>query len=62
MASQQTGIVTATWTKLVLPSESYDIGSNWDTANRRFVIPTTGYYAVYAQAQWSNSIAADTRI
>ena len=36
----------ADWYKIALDTESYDIGSNFDTVNNRFVVPTTGYYQV----------------
>lgn len=60
--SQQTGIATGTWTKVNFDTESYDTGADWDTTNKRFVIPTTGYYAVAAWVKWTNVITEETRL
>jgi hypothetical protein len=50
----QTGVVDATWTKILLETELYDIGGNFDTANKRYVAPVTGYYQVNFQAYIQN--------
>lgn len=34
--------------KIPLDAESFDLGSDWDTTNGRFVTPVTGYYQVNA--------------
>lgn len=36
--------------KVPLEAESYDIGSDFDTTNNRFVAPVTGYYQVTGRA------------
>jgi len=44
--------------KVPLEAESYDIGSDFDTTNNRFVAPVTGYYQVSARA----SVTGTTRL
>jgi hypothetical protein len=39
-------IADASWTKVPLDSETFDIGGNFDTTNKRYVAPVTGYYQV----------------
>lgn len=39
-------VATATWTKMNLDTESFDIGSDFDTTNKRFVARVTGYYVI----------------
>lgn len=41
--------------KLSLDAEVYDVGSDYDTTNGRFVAPVTGYYLVAAQIGVNNS-------
>ncbi len=44
--------------KVLLDAESYDLGSDFDTGNSRFVAPNTGYYLVSATVGISNIDAA----
>ena len=37
--------------KIPLDAESFDLGSDWDTSNGRFVTPVTGYYQVNASVR-----------
>lgn len=37
--------------KIPLDAESFDLGSDWDTTNGRFVAPVTGYYQVNASVR-----------
>jgi len=49
-------------TKVLLDTENYDIGSDFDTGNNRFVAPVTGYYLVAASVRYLNtSVVADKR-
>jgi len=41
--------------KLILDTESYDTGSDWDTTNGRFTAPVTGYYQVNANLALLNA-------
>lgn len=51
----------ATYTKIQLASESYDVGSDFDSAtNFRFVAPVTGYYLVTGGLQF-DGLADATR-
>ncbi len=43
-------------------SESYDIGSNFNTSNYRFVAPVAGYYFFEAFTLMKNSIGGDHRM
>ena len=46
LSATQENIANDTWTKVLFDTESYDIGSDYDVANKRFVAPVTGYYLV----------------
>lgn len=35
--------------KVLLETENFDVGSDFDTGNSRFVVPVTGYYQVNVQ-------------
>lgn len=48
----QSNIVDSTLTKVALDSEVYDVGSNFDTVNNRFVAPVDGYYLIMGQIYW----------
>ena len=48
-ASSTLGISASTWTKAPLNTENFDIGSNFDTTNYRFVAPYKGVYLVAGQ-------------
>lgn len=54
-SADQTGIVTATATKLVFPTEIFDFGAFYDAANSRFT-PSAGKYRLSAGAGWSTGI------
>mgnify|MGYP005990187435 CR=1 FL=1 len=43
----QTGLSSATWTKIAANTEVYDTDSNYDTSNYRFTPTTAGKYLVY---------------
>jgi hypothetical protein len=49
--SDQTFVVSGTNTKVIYPTEVYDLGSDYDTANSRFVAGETGYYLFTATVQ-----------
>lgn len=48
--STEQSIASSSATKINFDTESYDIGSNWDTSNYRFTAPVTGYYRVHYNA------------
>lgn len=56
----QLNITNSTATKVLLDTENYDVGSDFDTANSRFVAPVDGYYLVAAQVGYTG-FAADSR-
>lgn len=51
-SADQTGILTATATKLTFPTEIFDFGGFYDAANSRFT-PPAGRYRLSAGAGWS---------
>jgi hypothetical protein len=60
LGSTQNNITDDTSTKVLLSTESYDIGGDFDTANSRFIAPVSGYYLVSGRVGWS-SLTADKR-
>jgi hypothetical protein len=53
LTAQQTGVTSATWTKVTLSTPSVDNKSGWNSTNKQYVIPTTGKYRISAQAQFA---------
>jgi len=54
LGAQQDNLVDGTWTKVLLDTESYDVGS--DFANYKFTAPVTGYYLIVGQVVFTNVI------
>jgi len=50
----QTGVADATYTQVNLVAESYDPGSAFDTTNKKYVAPVTGYYQVAHNIYWTD--------
>jgi|WetSurMetagenome_2_1015567.scaffolds.fasta_scaffold00825_7 hypothetical protein len=51
LSTNQTGVTDATWVKVNLDTDSsagllWDIGGNFDTTNKRYILPVTGYYSI----------------
>ena len=63
MSTTQDNLTDATWTKVVLDSEVFDDGANFDSAtNYRYVAPHDGKYLVTANVQWrTTGLVADKR-
>lgn len=57
LSADQENLVDVTATKVTLNTETFDIGSDFDTANNKFVAPVTGYYAVHAAVQFKSVVA-----
>ena len=57
LAENQFNVTHVTWTKILLDTESYDSGANFDLVNHRFVAPVSGYYAVTAKVRWGYTVA-----
>lgn len=49
-------------TKVLLDTENYDLGSDFDTTNSRFVAPVTGYYQVNASLLMNNVDAISNQV
>lgn len=56
LSSAQNNLADSSFTKVLLDAESFDIGSDFDTTNSRFVAPVTGYYDVYGTVGFKNTI------
>lgn len=50
-ATDQTGIVTATWTAVSFSNERYDPDNMW-TSGANITIPKTGVYSLWANIKW----------
>jgi len=62
LSADQDNLVDGTWTKVLLDTESYDIGSDFDVAGSSFTADTTGYYHISAQVEFENTdLVADKR-
>lgn len=58
-ANNQLNIADTTFTKVILDTEGFDVGSDFDTANSRFVAPVSGYYIVTGSVEWVPNTVAD---
>ena len=56
----QTGIVTATSTKMTATTEAYDVGGGYDAANSKWTPGIVGYAHIDACALWSVALTAGT--
>jgi hypothetical protein len=59
LGTNQTGILPATWTKIVFDSETYDVGSYFNTANGRFTPLVAGYYSLVGVVEFNTTNIAD---
>lgn len=53
-ATDQTGIVTATWTAVSFSNERYDPDNMW-TSGANITIPKTGVYSLWANIKWDTN-------
>ena len=60
LSSAQDNLTDATDIKVLLNAESWDVGADFDTTNKRFVAPHTGYYSVKGSVGFSGVIADKT--
>lgn len=54
--ANQTGIVTSTTTKLLLDTETTDVGGNFSTVTSLYTVPTTGLYLVIGACTYLNTL------
>jgi len=60
--TNQEDLTTGTFTKILLETELFDVGSNFDTANNKFVCPIPGFYEIIGFLSWANgTTVADRR-
>jgi len=57
LSADQENIVDSTATVVALDSEAFDVGSDFDTGNNKFIAPVTGYYEIHAQIKYKNIVA-----
>lgn len=57
LSTAQNNITDNTLTKVLLDGESYDVGSNYDATNKRYVAPVTGYYHVSTCVTFTSTVA-----
>lgn len=57
LGTAQENITDATNTKVLLDTENFDVGSDFDTSNNRFVAPVTGYYLICGSLGFGNVVA-----
>ena len=55
--ASQTNVTDASYTKVLLNAEDFDIGGNFDTTNSRFVAPVNGYYQINGYVGFTEVIA-----
>ena len=58
--TDQTGIVSATWTKVTFSTEVFDQGGWFDTVNARWT-PPAGRYRIFGQAHFSAAVVDQTQ-
>jgi len=58
LAGAQINLTDATDTKVLIETENWDVGSNFDAANKRYVAPVTGYYHVSCSVGFSACVDA----
>ena len=60
-SANQDNLTDTQYTKVNLDTEGFDAGSNYDTTNKRFVAPISGYYQVNANLVYKDPVA-DKRV
>lgn len=55
----QDNLARNTNVKVLFNAETYDVGSNFDTTNSKYVAPVTGYYSVSWALHWKDSVASE---
>lgn len=58
LTAAQDNLTNEVWTKILLDTEEYDIGADFDTANSRFTTPIAGYYLVIGTCSFKNSVVS----
>jgi len=62
LSTMQLNLVSGTWTQVLLDTELYDIGNNFNTANHQFTVPITGKYVITTFTNYYNvDLVADKR-
>jgi len=62
LSSDQLNLTNNTITTVVLDTEDYDPGKNFDISTNKFVVPVSGWYDIDGQVLWkTTSVVADKR-
>ena len=60
LSADQDNLVDGVLTKILLDTESFDVGNDFDTATSSFTVPYTGYYQISASIRWeADDMVAD---
>lgn len=57
MSSNQT--ISNAWETVELDTENFDIGSDFDTSNYKYVAPVTGYYSIIANVKFDGDATVE---
>src|SRR4030042_374700 len=57
LAADKTNLVDAAWTKVLLDTETYDDGNDFDATNSKFVVPVAGFYLIIGKVTFENVVA-----
>jgi len=55
LGTDQLNLTNSAYVKMLLDTESFDVGSDFNTTDSKFVAPVTGYYHVDAQIRYSHT-------
>jgi len=57
LSTSQLDLSMGIWTTVLLDTESFDVGSNFNTGTYTFTVPVTGYYQVNYGVSFTNEVA-----
>jgi len=60
LSTAQLNLTDGTYTLVALDTETYDVGSDFDTTTHLFTAPVTGYYEIMGNIMYGNLIALKT--
>jgi len=62
LGTDQLDITDSTWVLIIINTENYDIGNNFDTSTYKFVAPIPGTYLMFGQIKWKDlTVIADKK-
>jgi hypothetical protein len=57
LSTDQLSLVSGAWTKVLIDTEDYDTGGNFDTGNNKFVTPVVGAYLIIGMVRFKDMVA-----